>query len=287
MRLFPRKRAATAPAPALPPPDDLLPLPDCGRVPVLGSGAHQAELTAAAHGRAAGADLDRHLPATAALVPDPASRHGVRVDVLVDGAVRTVGALPREIGLEYRPALARVGDRGQLGTCPARITGGGGNPYGVYLLLAPPREIEVFTGARDPVVAEGSNLRVLLWNERTCGVTREDEHQDALVDYAPFPGQQTREVIACLGFCRIDSGRYRGEEAIEVQLGGRRVGQLTYAMSLRYAQSLRRLLATGVEVTCSALTRSTRDGIRVDLLLPQLTDSTVDAVGVDPAATRR
>jgi len=266
MWLFTRKRS-TATLVAPPPiPDDRLALPDHGRVPVLGADDHQAELAVAADGGPHG----QHPTTTAALVPEPGA--AVRVDVLVGDRNLTVGALPEAIGAEYRDALARIGERGQVGTCPARITGGGDTPFGVYLLLAPPRDVEVVTGARDPMVAAETGGRVRLWGERTCSVTREEDHQDALAPHAPPAGRDTHQVHATLGFCDIDSGRYRGEQAIEVLLGGRRVGQLTYAMSVRYAQPVRKLLSTGVEVTCAAVTRRAHDGVRVDLLLPQLSD---------------
>ncbi|WP_424189571.1 hypothetical protein ACOBQX_13250 [Actinokineospora sp. G85] len=261
---FHRKRSS---APSCAPiPGDRVSLPDHGRVPVLAAGAHQNGLLAAAVGQAAG----DHLHATAALVPD--NRGAVRVDVLIDGHNVTAGTLPGEIGREYRPVLARIGERGQVGTCPARITGGGDAPYGVYLLLSPPRDLEVFTGERDPMVAYATSSRVQLWDERTCSVTREEEHQDTLAAHAPVAGQRSRDVLATLDFCAITSGRYQGERAIEVRIDGRRVGQLTYAMSLRYERPVRELLATGVEVTCCAVTRRTHDGVRVELKLPQVTD---------------
>jgi hypothetical protein len=45
----------------------------------------------------------------------------------------------------------------------------------------------------------------------------------------PFP-----EEPANLEFCTIAKGKYKGQRAIEVRLDGRRVGELTRAMSERY-----------------------------------------------------
>jgi hypothetical protein len=75
-------------------------------------------------------------------------------------------------------------------------------------------------------------------------------------------------VIAALSFCRIESGKYRGQEAIEVRLDGARVGELTYAMSQRYGDRVRALIGQGLAVTCEAFTIRTARGVEVGLRMP-------------------
>jgi hypothetical protein len=154
-----------------------------------------------------------------------------------------------------------------VGTCPARIAGGGVKFYGIYLHLASSRDLRIANGSEDPVVATRNDHTVHLHNDRSCTVTGEQHHQGVLGHHAP-KGDGTKDVVASLAFCRIKSGKYAGEEAIEILIGGRRVGQLTYAMSQRYGQIVKDLSAEGVQVTCDAYTVNTPKGVQVELLMP-------------------
>ncbi|WP_326836781.1 HIRAN domain-containing protein [Amycolatopsis rhabdoformis] len=208
---------------------------------------------------------------TAVLVPEPENkwdRQAVRVDVLDSGRPLKVGYLPRDLAAEYQPTLLAVGQQGLVGTCPARIAGGGEKFYGIYLYLARPRALRVALGMDEPFIARRAGVEVLLRNDWSCTVTQEQAHQNVLTRYAPARGQEIREVVASLGFCRITSGKYRGEEALEVRLGGERVGQVTRAMTERYGDQVHTLIAQGLTVTCEAFTKRTDKGIEIELLLP-------------------
>jgi len=117
--------------------DDLLPLPDDGRLSVVGESHYQAALKIAVGGRTPGDDLFSHIPATAAMVPEPENPHdanAVRIDIVIDNHLLTVGYLARDVAPRYQRVLLGLRNRGILGTCPARITGGGKNRYfGIYL----------------------------------------------------------------------------------------------------------------------------------------------------------
>ncbi|MFD9889971.1 HIRAN domain-containing protein [Amycolatopsis sp. NPDC059027] len=248
----------------------LVALPENGRIRVVGESRYQEALRLAAHGRAAGNELDDHIPATAVLVPEPGNKadaNAVRVDVVCGQRKLTVGYLPRELAAEYQPELLDLRRRGAFGTCPARIAGGGAKFYGIYLHLARPWELRA-AGPGDPVVAASHDRTVLLRNDWFCTVTKEQDHQDVLLKFAPRRGQEFRTVTAQLGFCTISSGKYRGEPAIEVRLDGERVGQLTYAMSMRYHDRVKVLLDRGLEVTCEAVTKNTDKGIEIELMMP-------------------
>ncbi|WP_329063278.1 HIRAN domain-containing protein [Amycolatopsis sp. NBC_01480] len=260
--------ALTPPPPNAP---DYLPLPDDGRFPVAGESHYQPALFAAARGRVAGQEFDEHLPVTAALTPEPENEwdhHAVRVDVLIDGKPFRVGYLPRELAAEYQPSLLALGERGFVGTCAARITGGGERFYGIYLHVSRPRDLRVALGLAEPFVARRTEGAVLLHNDWSCTVTQEHAHQDVLARYAPAPGGEPRAVIASLCFCLIGSGKYRGQEAIEVRLDGARVGELTHAMSQRYGDRVRALTGQGLAVTCEAFTIRTARGVEVGLRMP-------------------
>jgi hypothetical protein len=264
-------RPAVVRTPPPPPAPKYLPLPDEGRMPVAGESHYQPALFAAARGEVAGEEFDEHLPVTAALTPEPGNKwdhQAVRVDVLIGGRPFKVGYLPRELAAEYQPSLLALAERGLVGTCAARIAGGGEKFYGIYLHLSRPRDLRVALGLAEPFVAHRTDGAVLLRNDWSCTVTQEHAHQDVLARHAPVPGGEPRAVIASLSFCRIESGKYRGQEAIEVRLDGARVGQLTRAMSQRYGDRVRALTGQGLAVTCEAFTIRTAKGVEVELRMP-------------------
>jgi len=105
----------------------------------------------------------------------------------------------------------------------------------------------------------------MLAGEVTVTVTREEHHQSALARYAVAPGGQ-RQVAVELGWCGIRTGKYRGQRAIEVRLDGRRVGELTYLMSQRYAALLRQVPG---RPGCEAFVQRTARGLEIVLRLPR------------------
>lgn len=77
---------------------ELLPLPDDGRLSVVGESHYQENLKTALAGRVPGNDLFSHIPAIAAMVPEPQNPYdnfAVRIDVVVDNQLLTVGHLGR------------------------------------------------------------------------------------------------------------------------------------------------------------------------------------------------
>lgn len=248
----------------------LFPLPETGHMSVVGESHYQEALHIVTHGQAAGDTKAQHIKVTAALIPEPDNnwdRKAVRVDVVTGKRTVKVGYLPREAAARYQPDLLALRKRGQLGICAARIAGGGNKLYGIYLHLGSPTDIRMTAGTLDPI-AEETAESVLLRNDWTCTVTKEEDHQDILSRYRPNSPIRPREVIASLDLCMIQSGKYKGQEAIEVRLGGHRVGQLTYAMTQRYLNVVAPLLGRGLLVTCEAMTLRTDKGVQVELRLP-------------------
>jgi len=108
--------------------------------------------------------------------------------------------------------------------------------------------------------------------EWSTTVTGEEDHQDVLRKLAPAGTRPARWETATLGFCTIAKGKYAGQQAIEVHLGGKRVGQLTRAMSERYEKVVRDALDAGKTPICLASLLSTRDkGVQVQLMMPAVT----------------
>lgn len=272
----PRPVPAPGPAVQQPPSSNLrlalVPLPDDGRLAVVGERHYQDALRHVAGGRAFGTAFEEHLPVTAVLVPEPENRwdeNAVRVDVLVGTRSRTVGYLSRSWAEDYQPELLKFQAEGALGTCPARVTGGGEKFYGIYLHVARPEDLRARREPEDAVVAELTDTDVLLRNDWSCTVTKEEDHQDVLRGFAPAGKQEYREVVASLTFCPIETGKYRGQKAIEVRLGGRRVGQLTYAMTERYRAIVEQFLNRNLNVRCEAYTTKSAKGIQVELRMPR------------------
>ncbi|SMC52841.1 hypothetical protein SAMN05661093_00384 [Kibdelosporangium aridum] len=105
--------------------------------------------------------------------------------------------------------------------------------------------------------------------EVTVTVTREEQHQQALGRY-PVAAGVARQVAAELAWCTIETGKYRGERAVEVRLDGMRVGELTYAMSERYQDLLTEITARGHQPGCQALVYIGKRGIEVSLRMPKV-----------------
>jgi hypothetical protein len=217
------------------------PLCDDGRLGVVGESFYQEALQIVTGGRSFGTSFDDHLPVTAVLVPEPENPYdlnAVRIDVLCDAMSLKVGYLATENAERYQPFLLELEEEGRVGTCPARVCGGGPDrSYGIYLHIAPPESIL----APPPIGPDASFARVLdgeivLKPEWSCTVTREEDHQEDLLPFAPRDGEDYASVRATLTFCEVSRGKYRGQRAIEVRLGGARVGELTMAMTQRYAE---------------------------------------------------
>ncbi len=116
---------------------------------------------------------------------------------------------------------------------------------------------------------ENSSAGLVLFEaEVTVTVTREEHHQRELARYAVTAGRE-RYVAVELGWCTIGSGKYRGQQAIEVRLDGYRVGELTYLMSRRYAPLVGQVSAEGGRPGCQAAVVRGARGLEVTLRLPR------------------
>jgi hypothetical protein len=102
--------------------------------------------------------------------------------------------------------------------------------------------------------------------DREVVVTREEDHQDVLAAHHR-PGAAATPVTVELWSSTVTRGKYRGDYAVEVRLDGRRVGELTAAMSARY----RHLVDVVGPVRCrGVVTHDGRRGFQVDLKLPDV-----------------
>ncbi|MEJ3653696.1 excalibur calcium-binding domain-containing protein [Actinomycetes bacterium KLBMP 9759] len=127
----------------------------------------------------------------------------------------------------------------------------------------------------------------LLESERTVVVTKEEFHQAALALYAPRPDGQPRHVAAELVFAPITYGAHAGERGIEVRLDGYRVGELTYAMSQRYAPMVEDVLRRGGRAGAEAHVRSDPRGLQIDLRMPKAGSAAGPRPAGSPGLLRR
>lgn len=109
---------------------------------------------------------------------------------------------------------------------------------------------------------------VMVTAEVAVTVTREEHHQRVLARYAPAPDGERRVAVE-LTWCVIATGKYKGQHAIEVRLDGHRVGELTYAMSQRYAPLVTGVNERGGRAGCEAVVQRDAKGLQLTLRLPR------------------
>jgi hypothetical protein len=112
-------------------------------------------------------------------------------------------------------------------------------------------------------------------------VTREEHHQAVLADYTPAPGR-TRRVAVELMWSVVPTGRHKGQRVIEVRLDGRRVGELTYLMSQRYAPLVTQVNAHHGRAGCEAEVERDARGLQLTLRLPSEAELVATAPADDP-----
>src|SRR5262245_40291082 len=110
---------------------------------------------------------------------------------------------------------------------------------------------------------------VMVDGDAAITVTREEHHQNALARYAPAPGGERRVAVE-LTWCTVGSGKYTGQRVIEVRLDGRRVGELTYLMSQRYAPLVTRVNG---RAGCESVIVREAKGLQLTLRLPRDPDA--------------
>ncbi len=238
-------------------------LSTAGRVAIVGESHHQDAIAEIA-GHATAYKTDEAVPVTAVLVPEPANRHdrqAVRVDLLRgDGSAVTVGYLRSDQASDYQPLLLELAERGEVGSCPARIVGGGQRHYGVHLHLGVPRLLLLDH--------EVLGTALTLPAEQQVTITDEEAHQHVL--HRVVNGRTPVHVVAELKDCRITKGSHTGKPTLEVLLEGERIGQLNYAMGLRYREIAEEWRARTGRVLCEAvITNEGTRGLHAKLLLPK------------------
>ena len=123
----------------------------------------------------------------------------------------------------------------------------------------------------------------LLPGEVEVTVTHEDHHQQVLARY-PAGFDEPHRVLVQLGWCTVRSGKHRGQGAIEVRIGGERVGELTHLMSMRYAPMVDQILARRGRPGCAGQVFRSERGLEVRLFLPRAYQDVVPIAGPTPAA---
>lgn len=197
-------------------------LSGAGRQAVVGESHYQPALVAAAAGtQVAEGDFSGGPEVIAALVPEPRNPHD-RNAVRVDIAGRTVGYLPREDAARYVRPLGALAQRGVLGTCPARIMGGGDLWYGVFLQLAPP-DVVTLANLHDDRPVATAGRRAELGGEQDC-----QSHLEAVASTLA-PGAATYQAVAELQEGSTPKGKYAGEPSVEAWLDGGLIGRLSKA----------------------------------------------------------
>ncbi|MEU0882650.1 hypothetical protein ABZ345_28930 [Lentzea sp. NPDC005914] len=238
-------------------------LSTAGRVAIVGESHYQDAIAEVAR-HATARTIEEAIPATAVLVPEPVNRHdhqAVRVDLLRgDGSAITAGYLRGDQAAGYQPLLVQLAERGEVGSCPARIVGGGQRYYGVHLHLGAPRLLLLDH--------EALGTAPTMPAEHQVNVTGEEAHQHVL--HRVVNGRTPVHVIAELRDCRIAKGTHVGEHTLEVLLEGERVGQLSYAMGLRYCDLAQEWRARTGRALCEAvITNEGTRGLQTNLLLPK------------------
>lgn len=241
-----------------------VPLPGDGRQSVVGENYRQKALRSVTRGmrlpRVTGDNWDDSVSMTAELHPEPDNRFDPNA-VLVDINRQHVGYLPAADAPEYQPLLLDLAEKDKVGTCEARLMIGPTGDICVYLHLGPPEDVAFAIHAPENSVP--------LPPKRITTVTGEEDHQDVLRQFGPGSTDTPRWETAALGFCTIAKGKFAGEQAIEVRLGGERVGQLTRAMTERYENLVRDALDAGKTPICRAMLSITPDkGVQVQLMMP-------------------
>ncbi|MFD9704178.1 hypothetical protein [Lentzea sp. NPDC059081] len=233
-------------------------LSTAGRIAIVGESHHQDAIAEVAK-QASAHRIDGAVPATAVLVPEAAKT--VRVDLVrADGTAVTAGHLRGDQAADYQPLLLELAERGEVGSCPARILAAGPRNHTVHLHLGAPRLLLLDH--------EALGTAPTLPAERQVTITEEEAHQHVL--HRVVNGRTPVHVIAELKDCRIARGPHTGEHTLEVLLEGERIGQLTYAMALRYFEMVRQWRVRTGRALCEAvITNEGTRGLHAKLLLPK------------------
>lgn len=181
------------------------------------------------------------------------------VDIPSQTSRTEIGHLPGELAAELRPVLDGLHRDGLSGMCPVTFSVSVAGEVRAHLRLGPPETV---------LLRNTSAGLAMLEPAVTVTVTGEENHQQELMQYADASSSRVRVAVS-LDWCVITSGKYCGQQAVEVRLDGRRVGQLTYAMSLRYGPDVIGAAQRGRQPGCEALVYRGERGMQVELRLPR------------------
>lgn len=213
----------------------------------------------------------------AELAIDPSNPHDPNaVGVWVSG--RMLGFLPRLTAAEYTAALADLAEEGAHLSVPARVwarADDDGQIAASATVWLPPvhgvQPFNAFPEAPFQVLPAG----------RAVQVTGEDEHMDVL---RPFVSDRERYLVVTLHLVQeARTPRSTPFEAIEVRLGGRRVGTLTKAMSGQLRDLVAHVDGLGRLPACRARLRGSP--LRAELTLYVARSADVTSRWLDSIAT--
>lgn len=194
----------------------------------------------------------------AAIVADPGNPHDPSaVAVWVQG--EHVGFLPRDAAAAYHPALADLAERGEYLRVDGRVWAydeGGDVRGSVTVILPPPDGVQSFNEPPDEAyqtLPHGGAMQV------TC----EEQHMDVL---GPFVSDRDRHVAVTLHAIDVQkTPRSTAYRAVEVRLGGHRVGELTKGMSEKILDVVDFIASKGRLPLCRAVLKGSP--LRAELTL--------------------
>lgn len=226
-----------------------------GRVSVVGERYYRKGIAQVVKGHhvASAGDWDNALKRDAALIPEPTNKHdrnAVRVLLEVADDWAHVGYLSAEDAAEYVGVFSNLIKQGRVPMADGRVVRSN-DGHGVYLHLGDYDSCVFMNEEPDGQVLEP---------QRECAVTRENQHQDVLG--ALVPGLYWSTLHPSV----VSSGKYAGVFTIEVQIDGRRVGELTGAQGGRYKS----LLSSAQPVVCEAQVFAGKICTEVSLALPRV-----------------
>ncbi len=203
---------------------------------------------------------------TVELTPEPDNEHDPNA-VSVRFRDRTIGYLPREDAARYQPPLLELIGLGYLPTVDARISASESNDWDelgnprrtvhaqIRLRLTGP---ETMVPSNDPpaapytLVPPGSSVQVL----------RTADHFDVLRCYPATNGA----AALLVSLHPVDHGSGRsGRRLVEVRLDGRRIGQLSPAMSEKYLPAIDHLAGRGLTACARAVATASPVSAKVAL----------------------
>ena len=215
------------------------------------------------------------LVADAILVPDPLNPHGKCEAVAVYVGGEHVGYLAQEDAHKYYPPLAAAREDGMLLRVPARTWASATRPdrvnARVTLQIPEPSGLTPSNGLPDRPF-------VVIPAGRKIQVTKEDEHMEVLARYVLRGSGVDNYVAATLR--TINEIRPRSAyEAVQVELGGERVGVLTKGQSEKLLPLVRHIEQRGKLPVVRAVVTGSK--LKADAVLLTADATTVDDAWVD------